>query len=105
MTENTGTSVTISWLILYIVSTPETYTIHYGTDSEILIFQTATASGSDTTVVDQVYSRTILGLEYVTTYFFRISVTNSIGAASTDVLSFVTAEGGNVLMYLCMWIL
>ena len=93
VTGHTGTSATISWLIPYIESSPELYTVVYGTASDSLVSQTAISSGLDTSIVDQVYSRTILGLEYVTMYYFRITVTNDIGTASTEILSFTTAEG------------
>ena len=65
----------------------------YGTASDSLVSQTAISSGSNTFIINQVYTRTILGLEYVTTYYFRITVTNDIGTASTEILSFTTAEG------------
>ena len=94
VTDNTGTSVTITWLIPYIASTPETYSIQYGTSADNLNLAIFATSGSDTSIIDQVYSRTISALSYVTTYYFRMSVTNDIGTVTTETLSFTTAEGG-----------
>ena len=35
-------------------------------------------------------------LEYITTYYFKIVVTNDVGATESDVLSFTTIEGGRL---------
>ena len=94
MTDNTGTSAIITWLIPYIASTPETYSIQYGTSADNLNLAIFATSGSDTSIVDQVYSRTVSALSYVTMYYFRMVVENDIGSVTTEILSFITAEGG-----------
>ena len=92
--ENTGLSVTITWLIPYIASTPETYTISYGANPDNLNLFTAASNGTNTSLVDQMYSRSLPGLAYITTYYFKITVTNDVGSVSTEVFTFTTAEGG-----------
>ena len=96
MTDNNGQTATVSWLIPFIESTRENYTVQYGSSSENLEFTTSVSSGVNTSITDQMYSTTIAGLLYVTTYYFRITVTNDIGAVESDVLSFTTPEGGRV---------
>ena len=92
--DDTGLSVTITWLIPYIASSPETYTILYGTSPDNLNLFTVASSGPDTTITNQMYSRSLPSLDYITTYYFKITVSNDIGTVSTEVLSFTTAEGG-----------
>ena len=95
--DNTGLSVTIAWLVPYIASSAETYTIGYGISPDSLTLFTAVSSGSNTSIVDQVYSRSLPGLAYTTTYYFQITVTNDVTGStgvSTEILSFTTAEGG-----------
>jgi hypothetical protein len=94
--DNTGLSVKITWLVPYIASSPETYTIGYGISPDSLNLFTAVSSGPNTSIVDQVYSRSLPGLTYTTTYYFQIKVTNDVTdstGVSTEILSFTTAEG------------
>ena len=94
MTENTGLSVTISWLIPYIASSPEIYSIQYGTDEGNLNIETAVYSGDNTSIINQLYSKTLQDLTYVTTYYFIMRVENDIGSVRVGPLTFTTAEGG-----------
>ena len=89
-------TATISWRIPYFTS-PEVYTVEYGLNSDDLLSSISIASENNITLTNQDYSVTLEGLLYVTTYYFKIVVTNDVGSVETEVLSFTTPEGGNVL--------
>lgn len=95
MTDNNGETATIEWLIPFITS-PEEYTVQYGLSRDNLDSNISISSGNNTSITDQQYSVTIEGLLYVTTYYFQVVVTNEVGTAESDVLSFTTPEGGKV---------
>lgn len=86
----------IGWRIPYFTS-PEIYTVQYGPNSDDLSISTSIASGNNITLTNQEYSVTLPGLLYVTTYYFKVVVTNDVGSVETEVLSFTTPEGGKVL--------
>ena len=97
-----GTTATISWLVPFIASTPETYNIRYGYSSDSLDFPTdRILSGNDTSIINQHYSIAIEELFFVTTYYFRITVMNEVGAANSDILPFTTGEGGRAHTLTC----
>lgn len=87
----------ISWRIPYITS-PEVYVVQYGLSSDDLSTSTdAISSGFDTSITNQEYSVVLEGLPYVTLHYFKIVVTNDIGRAESEVLSFTTPEGGKTV--------
>ena len=87
-------------MIPYIESTPEQYTVEYGLDRDNLNNQLQpVSSGDNTSVLNQQYSATIYGLNFVTTYYFRIRVTNDISFAVSNILTFTTPEGGKCLLF------
>lgn len=91
-------TATISWRIPYITS-PEMYTVQYGLNSDDLSTSNDTiSSGTNTSITNQEYSVTLEELLYVTTYYFKVVVTNDVGSVETEVLSFTTPEGGKVLL-------
>lgn len=91
-------TATISWRIPYITS-PEMYTVQYGANSDDLSTSTNDiSSGNNVSITNQEYSVALEGLLYVTTYYFKVVVTNDVGTVETEVLSFTTPEGGKFLL-------
>ena len=89
------TSAIVSWRIpSFIVQ--EQYYVQYGTDP-LNLDQTTNpiSSPSDTSVVNQTYSTTLMGLEPATIYYFRVAaVFNEIFIRYSETAVFRTKEQG-----------
>lgn len=69
-------------------STSVTFT--YGTDSGLSTGTTTTTTSNSPSLVDGSRTLALTGLTAATTYYFRISVTNTTGSASGSILNFTT---------------
>lgn len=76
-----------------ITYTPETYYIEYGISPTMLDQRSVNrASGSDLTVMNQMYSVDLTGLSSNTTYYYRAVASNSFASTSSSLGSFVTVS-------------
>uniref|UniRef100_A0A1X7U7Q4 Uncharacterized protein n=2 Tax=Amphimedon queenslandica TaxID=400682 RepID=A0A1X7U7Q4_AMPQE len=84
--------VIISWLVPMVVYTKEKYTVFFGTDKNALMQPFSSINGStDLTLVDQVYSTRLTGLQGNTVYYYRILAENTVQYANfTDIMNFTT---------------
>ena len=91
----TSGSISLEWVIPYIVYTPEDYRVLYGTSQQSLD-QTSDsiASASDLTATNLSYSLIIVGLQPGMQYYFQIESRNSIGSVMSEVISGVALEAG-----------
>lgn len=73
--------------------TPETYTIHYGTDSSSLT-QTSTTvhSGIPDSPGTQRFSLTVSGLQENVVYYFRVEAVNSVGSVQSQLGTFMIED-------------
>ena len=92
-TASDNNSLTIQWEITSISYTPETYYVEYGTDSLQLDSQSpGQESGPDILIVDQVYSQDLVGLQPLTTYYYRVVAQSTGGSTVSVVRSVRTME-------------
>ena len=76
----------IQWLIPFVMYTPENYTIVYWEDQSLLNYSSDVVIGTDDiTLINQVYSVTLSGLESNTSYYYQVIARNNIGTNSSDV--------------------
>ena len=70
--------------------------MQYGTDQSELNRMSADtkSSGPDIYVMDLILSLPLTGLQPMTTYYYRVVVSNSHGSTENDVQSFMTTARG-----------
>ena len=84
--------VTISWLVPMVTYTQERYTLFFSTDKNAFLRPFSSINGStDLTLVDQVYSIRLTGLQGNTAYYYRIQVENTAQNTNlTPIMNFTT---------------
>ena len=83
--------VTVSWLVMMIVYTPENYTIQYGQNEASLNSTSSVVLGTtDIYSANVHYSFTICGLESNTEYFYHVVASNSNSSTVSSTKSFIT---------------
>ena len=87
--------VIVQWVVPYIVYTPETYVVQYGTTENFLTNTSDVVSGSsDMTVTNQLYSVRLSSLEPLTDYFYRVVAMNSFSSNASEMATFTTSSPG-----------
>ena len=86
----TGTrfnGTTINWTVSRIAYTPETYTVHFGTSSDLLTsFSQQRQSGDNFTATNLPFSVQLTGLTPATDYSYQVVATNTIGRTAMSVI-------------------
>ena len=101
--EERDSSVLIQWTIRSITYTPETYMVQYGTSpGNLNLTSDVIMSGNDITVVDKTYMITLMGLQPVTMYYYRVMVNNSFGSIVSLIGNFITLARGNTHCSVCI---
>lgn len=100
-TNTTHSTATIEWRVSTINYTPERYNVEYGISSTILNGRSDfVQSGSDITIMNNVYSTTITELSSNTTYYYRVVATNSFSSTATSQNTFVTVAIRELLFHI-----
>lgn len=90
-----ATSATVVWVIPAIIYTAEYYSVQYGVIEDMLDQSSSSiSSGSDITIVDQMYNITLQNLHPDYTYYYQVTAVNTLFSTSTEVFSFQTPEAG-----------
>lgn len=94
------TQATISWIVVTIAYTPETYYIVYGTSNDTLDQRSnAIEGGANLTETNLAYSATITSLRPFTQFYYRIEVRNSFATIESAIQTFQTTEAGNCIYF------
>ena len=97
---DTSTSVTISWRVHNVSYTPETYTVHYGTNDSDQIGSTSQTVHGPTqlqeilNVNEAEYRVTLTDLKPYTQYYYYVNATNTEGSTNSTLEYFITDEDG-----------
>ena len=96
-TSPTTDSVSVSWRIPSF-TTQEQYYFQYGTDRRNLDQQSdSIISGADTTLINQMYSQTLSGLEPGTVYYLRVvAIFDMFSKRQSEIVVFRTKENGKL---------
>ena len=99
---STPSSAIISWLVGSIAYTPESYTVIYGLNAELLNnYTTDAVQGTmDISARDQVYSATIIDLTPFRQYYYKIIATNSYESTQSSTNTFHTMTSGKYILVL-----
>lgn len=93
----TTDSINISWTISYVAITRETYVVMYGVNMKDLNMNTDSLDSRGQTLINQSYSVVLDDLESATTYYYQVVSENDFSLSSSDIYSFTTLEGGNII--------
>ena len=99
---DTSTSVTISWRVPNVSYTPETYTVHYGTNDSDQIGSTSQTVHGPTQLQEILningaeYNVTLTDLKPYTQYYYYVNATNTEGSSSSAVTHLITDEDGMI---------
>ena len=95
------------WIVFYILYSPETYVVKYGTSQDTLTQNSSTIySGNDMSITNMPYSVTLSNLKENTTYYVQVVATNTAQRSSvSSVEQFRTCplmkkEAGTYIMYI-----
>ena len=81
----------IRWTVPSIAYTPETYRVLYGTVEDTLDKSSGVEmGGTNIAAVDTSFSVTLSNLQAVTTYYYKVVATNTIGSTESSVETFTT---------------
>ena len=93
VTDSSGSSATIQWMVSSIAYTPETYVVRYGTSLDDLNMTSgALYSGPNVRMVSRIYSIELSDLQPSTTYFYRVVTYNLFDQTASGVRTFLTEE-------------